>query len=371
VKREGSAALSIGEAVGRLDPIASAHQKPQSWNVECSTAVFSLFSTFGQPICSVASEGYSISWGKPLRADIFGKCFIRLRQNLSFVIIPLKADLSDADLSDANLKDADLSGAYLTRADLNRANLSGANLSGADLSRADLTQANLSRACLNEAYFYGSNLILTNLIGANLTNCRIYGISAWDVQIEGAKQFNLIITPPGPITITVDNLEVAQFIYLLLNNTHIRHIIDTITTKVVLILGRFTSERKAILDAIRDELRRCNYTPVLFDFEKPSSRNFTETIRTLAHLARFVIADLTDPASIPQELQAIVPTLAVPVQPVLIEGKREYAMFVDFPKTYHWVLPVHYYRDQADLLATLKEKIINPAEQKAQELAKR
>jgi len=46
-------------------------------------------------------------------------------------------------------------------------------------------------------------------------------------------------------------------------------------------------------------------------------------------------------------------------------------MFVDFIKTYHWVLPVHYYLDQASLLMTLKEKVIEPAEQKAKELEKR
>ena len=88
-------------------------------------------------------------------------------------------------------------------------------------------------------------------------------------------------------------------------------------------------------------------------------------MRTLAHLSRFIIADLTDPSSIPQELQAIIPTFAVPVLPVLLEGKREYAMFVDFLKTYHWVLPIHYYTDQTHLLATLKEQVIDPAEQKA------
>jgi len=82
-------------------------------------------------------------------------------------------------------------------------------------------------------------------------------------------------------------------------------------------------------------------------------------------------SDLTDPSSIPQELQAIVPTLAVPVQPVLLEGKREYSMFTDFLKTYHWVLPVYHYRDQTNLLTTLKEYVIEPAEQKAQALEKR
>jgi hypothetical protein len=81
---------AIGEAVDRLDPIDAAHQEPLSWSVECSTVVFSLLSAFGQHICSVASEGHCISCGKPLRADILGTCFIRLRQNLSFVIIPLR-----------------------------------------------------------------------------------------------------------------------------------------------------------------------------------------------------------------------------------------------------------------------------------------
>jgi hypothetical protein len=190
------------------------------------------------------------------------------------------------------------------------------------------------------------------------------------VQLKGARQNNLVITPPEEPTITVDNLKIAQFIYLLLNNAEIREVIDTIARKAVLILGRFTPERKAVLDALREALRTHGYVPILFDFDKPSSRNLTETVRTLAHLSRFIIADLTDPSSIPQELQAIIPTLRVPVQPVLLEGKRSYAMFVDF-QDYHWALPIYYYRDQANLLATLKEQVIEPAEQKAQELEKR
>jgi hypothetical protein len=66
-----------------------------------------------------------------------------------------------------------------------------------------------------------------------------------------------------------------------------------LTSKVVLVLGRFTPDRKVVLDAIRDELRKRDYAPVLFDFEKPSSRDITETVRTLVHMARFVIADIT------------------------------------------------------------------------------
>ncbi len=164
------------------------------------------------------------------------------------------------------------------------------------------------------------------------------------------------------------NLEVAQFIYLLLNNAKIRDVIDTVAKKAVLILGRFTPERKAVLDALRDALRTHDYVPILFDFDKPGSRDFTETVRTLAHLSRFIIADLTDPSSIPQELQAIIPDLEVPVQPLLLEAKREYAMFMDFRK-YSWVLPVSFYTDLSSLLASLNGTIIDAAEKKVRQLA--
>jgi hypothetical protein len=66
--------------------------------------------------------------------------------------------------------------------------------------------------------------------------------------LEGVKQRNLVITPEHEPEITVDNIEVAQFIYLMLNNQKIREVIDTITSKAVLILGRFTEERKPVLE---------------------------------------------------------------------------------------------------------------------------
>ena len=137
----------------------------------------------------------------------------------------------------------------------------------------------------------------TNFTGADLTGSYIYGISAWRLTLSGTKQQNLVITLKGEPEITVDNIEVAQFIYLLLHNRKIRDVIDTVGKKAVLILGRFTTERKAVLDDLREELRKRDYVPILFDFDKPPNQDLTATVATLAHLARFIIADLSDPGT--------------------------------------------------------------------------
>jgi hypothetical protein len=249
--------------------------------------------------------------------------------------------------------------AWLIGANLTGAHLIGANLSGVDLRAANLIGANLAAA----------TLIGTDFTDADLTGCRIFGTSAWRLKLEGAKQQTLVITLPDEPEITVDNIEVAQFIYLMLNNQKIRDVIDTITSKAVLILGRFTADRKAVLDALREELRKRNYLPILFDFDKPASQDLTATVSTLAHLARFIIADLTDPSSIPHELATIVPTTPVPVQPILLSGSSEFTMFLDLRLRYPWVLTTYHYDSQ--LIADLGEKVIAPAEAKAEELGER
>jgi hypothetical protein len=101
-----------------------------------------------------------------------------------------------------------------------------------------------------------ATLVGTDLTDADLTGCYVFGVSAWGLKLERAKQQNLIITGFNEPAITVDDIEVAQFIYLMLNNQKVRNVIDTINSKAVLILGRFTADRKKVLDALREELRR-------------------------------------------------------------------------------------------------------------------
>jgi hypothetical protein len=224
--------------------------------------------------------------------------------------------------------------------------------------------ANLSEANLQHAV-----LVRTNLTNANLAGCRIYGISTWDLKLEGAKQENLIITDHDQAEITVDNIEVAQFIYLLLHNEKIRHVIDTITSKAVLILGRFTPERKAILDALRDELRQRNRTPIVFDFSGPRSKNTTDTVKLLAQMARYIIIDLSDPNSAPYELGVIsmLGLKTTPVVPIILSSQKPFPMLDDVLQE-RWSTDLITYDDLNDLRTLLDGKLVSAAEAKVLEL---
>jgi hypothetical protein len=123
-----------------------------------------------------------------------------------------------------------------------------------------------------------------------------------------------------------------------------------------------------VFDALRDELRERDFLPILFDFDKPASRNTDETITLLARMARFVIADISDAKSVLQELRAIVPELpSVPVQPIIVASQDEPGMF-DFYRGFRSFLPVHRYDTPAQLLAELSNRVVEPSQAKAAEL---
>jgi hypothetical protein len=95
------------------------------------------------------------------------------------------------------------------------------------------------------------------------------------VKTEGTRQENLVISRKEQPEITVDSIDVAQFIYLLLNNEKIRNVIDTLGNKGVLLLGRFSNGRIEVLNRLREELRKRGFLPMVFNFDKPDTKDFT------------------------------------------------------------------------------------------------
>ena len=262
----------------------------------------------------------------------------------------------------SSLNFSDVCFSFFQNCSFKEASLAVSKIGSAEFHECDFTNSDLSYCSAEETNFSGSKFIATKLSNMSLVKTdftdtvinetRVYGISAWDLILDGSTQSNILIEEEGT-SITVPTIEMAQFISLLVNNSKIRDVIDTITSKVVLILGRFTKERKAVLDTIKTKLQGRGYLPVLFDFEGPSNRDVTETIITLASLAKFVIADLSSPKSIPQELTQIIPNFpSLPVQPVIEKTQREYGMFEHF-KRYPWVLEqIQYCENNIEALVT-------------------
>jgi len=294
------------------------------------------------------------------------------------------ADLRRAELDRADLKGAFLQGAKLAEAFLVETDLSGADMSGADISSrhihntifcgADLSGANFKNAGIEKTNLSGAKLVETNLIGAslkdvNLTSCRVSGISACNLNLDGVTQTNLILSEEGEPDITIDDLEIAHFLSLVINSEKIRDKIRPLTLKLVLILGRFKSERTDILDGIRGVLQKNDYLPVVINFEKQPSQDFIKTIFSLVQMSRFVIADVTDSKIVLEAVSDIVSNLAVPIVPLSMKStEKELATLHDIRRNHYSLLDAFPYNNLDKLLASLTEKVIVPAEARALEL---
>ena len=89
-------------------------------------------------------------------------------------------------------------------------------------------------------------------------------------------------------------------------------------------------------------------------------------------MSKFVIADLTSPKSAPYELVAIVSQTMIPFQPIIEAGETPFSMLQDLWINYpdRVFRPIQYSSVDA-LIASLDEKIIQPAEARFVELLKR
>jgi len=267
-----------------------------------------------------------------------------------------EAEFVESDISNATMVNCNLSGSNFQDVNLSHSNLENTDLTGANFTKANLTGANLTGANLQRA-----SLIDTIVEAANFDKTSVYGVSVWNLQGTIASENDLVITKANEAPLMVDNIKVAQFIYLILNNQEIRDVINTIADKGVLILGRFKQERKEVLDAIKDNLRDKGYLPILFDFEPSEKRNLTETVQLLANMSKFIIADLTEAKSIPQELSHIIPNFpSIPVAPILLESDNEYAMFEHWNSFNSVLKPIALYKNSRHLIENMDDFILNP-----------
>ncbi|MGD0781505.1 MAG: pentapeptide repeat-containing protein [Candidatus Aminicenantales bacterium] len=307
------------------------------------------------------------------------------------------ADLGGTDLQKADLKNANLRRAKLQRASLNRANLERADLGEADLKKADLSEADLFGANLSGAdfggavmtggYLFGANLTGTslrraNLKGANLqqtilvetdlsfadiSGCSIYGVSVWNAKLEQTVQKDLLATPTRSPSIIVDHIEMAQFIYLLINNSRIQKF-----ARIVLVLGHFEPKRRELLEAIRDQVRKSDYVPLVFDHDDCADPGLQSTLSNLARMARFVIMEMTDQTECWPATIALLHKLAVPVKPLLMGPADAMAKALPLNREKSQAfLDVYCYENAAELSANFRSEVILQAEARLSAAARR
>ncbi len=229
-------------------------------------------------------------------------------------------------------------------------NFSFSDFTGSKIITTNLIDCNLQETKFIDCYLNGSNLSRSNLNKSIIKNTTVYAISTWDISTEDSLQENLTITNHyNNFDLTVDDLEIANFINLISNNNKVANAIDNISSKIVLILGRFTPERLDVLNHIKLVLKRKNYVPILFDFEKPSQRDLTETIGLIGRMSKFVVADLTEAKSIPQELSELIPNNpSLTIYPIISKGNKEYSM-IEHWKSYPWVKEIYEYENKSEL----------------------
>ncbi|GAK56068.1 pentapeptide repeat protein [Candidatus Vecturithrix granuli] len=294
-----------------------------------------------------------------------------------------QANLRKADLSWANLKEANLREADLREADLHEADLRSANLQETDLKEANLREAYLSDAVfrsadlggadLRDADLRGAQLFKSDLSAANLSGCHVYGLFSWEnILNDTTNQQDLILTDWDEPIVSIDELDVAQFMYLLLHNPKIPHIFQTLPSQLVILLGRFGQERKPVLDELRDALRQHDYMPVLLDFHRPENQDFTHLVTTITRFARFIIVDFTQPKTILKPAAYIVRTTLLPFQPILTQhDQQEPPILQTLRHHYKTVLDTVCFTSPQDIARSFQSQIMIPMDIKFKELEER
>jgi uncharacterized protein YjbI with pentapeptide repeats len=218
------------------------------------------------------------------------------------------ADLLGAVLNQANLEGASFFGAFLFGTRLKSARLKGANLLSASLTGADLSGADLSSSYLMNANFHDAVLSGANLSGADLTaaslvgarvdgavfdGCLIHGISAWGMEGTPRLQRRLVLTPRSELPVSLDDLELAQLLSLVLYGRRISSLLHCDSSGVLLVLGRFRGVRAEIAQLLERLLTGRGLAPVWIDLDRPAWREGLKAVRPLFRIARAAVVDFS------------------------------------------------------------------------------
>jgi len=147
-----------------------------------------------------------------------------------------------------------------------------------------------------------------------------------------ARQSNLIITPATKRQSSVDDIEVAQFLYTLLNNNRPCGVSLKPLPPSSFDPGQFTPDRKRVLDALRAELASRDYIPVMLISINHQIRPWTRQCRCWRAWPRFVIAESPTQERASGIARDVADRPSLPIQPNSVERPERSGMFGPFPQ---------------------------------------
>ena len=242
-----------------------------------------------------------------------------------------------AKLDHGDFMQADFTAATLVNTNLEYARLDGAILKGTTIRGCNLGHASLTDSKLEDALIADSSAPYVNAkrirIGANVKQRELF--LGHTVRVVSGGLYSR--------PIIANDLRMASFLGELERPDCLTHLINAGNDYLVLILGRFSKTGRGVLQTLERNVWARGRIPLVFDFEGPKRRMLVDAVRFFACLSQFIIVDLSSPRSVPFELQAVVPQLAIPLVPLIRKGSRPFAMFPDLSRTYPWVLPTFSY----------------------------
>lgn len=290
------------------------------------------------------------------------------------------AEFHGCDCDESDLSCSHLGGVRATKTTFRKGSFRSCDMAGADFGAAHVRRLNNWRisptgsayeSCQHEyhaidcagadftgALLEGASLVRTNLNHALLVDVAVYGASVWSVSLEGARQRNIRVTAFDEPPMTVDSLPMAQFIHLLRSANSLRDVIDEVTSKAVLILGRFGQGGLERLRVMAGVVREQGMSPIIFDWDPPRSRDLLETVCVLGRLSSFVLVDLTDPSSVPAEFMAIAQEVrSAPIYPLIHSSQRPFSMFEGVVHGRPAVQALVTFESESDLVEAIRSQI--------------
>jgi hypothetical protein len=242
-------------------------------------------------------------------------------------------------------------------------NFINADFRGATFRWVVMENVNFRFACLSDCKFYDSKII----------GCKIYGASIWDIDAVRTEQRDLLIPNRKENgkwtgeTITIDDIQLGNVIFLLLDNANYRKMFNESKKKSVLILGRFGKNLEQTINPLKNELRKRNLSPIVFDFDKPNALDLMEAIVLLAFMSKFIIADLSDATSVIGELQAILSSQMLPVLPIIRRSSTLFSTYA-FTNKFIWIAQPLIYDEIQQVIEKFDSVIIKTAEELDREI---